>query len=93
MTHLVKPGHFGLPDALALITHKAADVLNLRAGRLRKGEAADLTLFDPEEEWTVTESVFHSKSKNSPYIGSSLVGRVKHTIVDGNLVTASLLNV
>ena len=93
LTHLVKPGHFDLPGALSFITHKAADVLGLPAGRLVEGAAADLTLFDPEEAWTAKEADFHSKSKNSPYIGSSLVGRVKHTLVDGNLVTSSLLNV
>lgn len=93
MTHLVKAGHFDLPGMLALITHKAADVLGLSAGRLVEGAAADLTLFDPEEEWTVGAADFRSKSKNSPYIGNTLVGRVKHTVVDGNLVTAPLLNV
>ena len=93
MTHLVKPGHLSLPDALALITHRPAAALGIPGGTLAKGEAADLVLFDPDEEWTVEAEAFHSKSKNSPFLGKTLQGKVKYTIVDGNLVTVSLLKV
>jgi dihydroorotase len=68
-------------------------VLGVPGGLLKVGEAADLTLFDPEEEWAVHADDFHSKSNNSPYIGMRLNGRVKHTILDGNLITSSLLKV
>jgi dihydroorotase len=93
VTHLVEPGHLKLPDALALITHKAADALGIPGGRLRKGEAADLVLFDPAERWTVDPKEFHSISKNSAFVGDTVVGRVKHTILDGVNVTASLARV
>lgn len=93
MTHLVKPGHMGIADALALITNKPAKVLNLPAGGIQPGDAADLTLFDPKEEWIVSEDSFQSKSHNSPFIGRTLNGRVKHAIVDGRVVTAALINV
>jgi dihydroorotase len=90
MTHLVRPRHLGLNEAIALITEKPANVLGIPGGTLNKGEAADLTLFDPDEEWLVSKEDFLSKSKNSPYIGKKLVGRVKHTFVDGNLLAAAL---
>lgn len=93
MTNLVRPGHLSLARALSLITCKPARVLGLPGGTLEEGDCADLTLFDPEEEWTVTRDGFQSKSNNSPYIGRSLVGRVKHTVVDGRVMTASLLSV
>ncbi|MDH3215327.1 MAG: dihydroorotase [Candidatus Krumholzibacteria bacterium] len=93
VTHLVKPGHMDIAGALALITCRAAAVLGIPGGTLAVGEAADLTLFDPEEEWVVQSDDFYSKSRNSPYIGKTLHGRVKHTFVEGNLVTASLLGV
>ena len=90
ITHLVKPGSLSLTDALSLITHRPAKILGIHAGTLGVGEPADLTLFDPAEEWMVEEGCFHSKSKNSPYIGQKLAGKVKHTIVDGNVVSTSL---
>ena len=89
MTHLVKPGHLTLPQALALVCHKPADIIGIPGGRLREGGPADLALFDPEETWTVEEEEFHSKSKNSAFIGHTLTGRVNHTIIDGVNVTAS----
>src|SRR6184192_4653658 len=53
------------------------------AGVLRVGASADITIFDPAEEWTFTASESKSKSKNSPFIGKRLRGRVQYTIVDG----------
>ncbi len=93
LTHMVKPGHITLAEALALITHKAADCLSLDAGRLRKGFAADLTLFDPEAIWTVTEGEFQSKSQNCAFTGMNLQGKVRHTILDGVNVTSRLVAV
>ncbi len=90
VTHLVRAGHMNLPAAPALITHKPADAMGIRAGRLKTGEAADLVLFDPDEAWTVDPGKFHSKSKNSAFGGQQVYGRVKHTILEGVSVTASL---
>jgi dihydroorotase len=81
--HLVKPGHLTLPQALSLITHKPAQCLGIPGGTLSPGVAADLVLFDAEEEWTVRADALHSKSRNSAFIGHTVVGRVKHTLVDG----------
>jgi len=83
VTHLVKPGHLTLPQALALITHKPARCLGIPGGVLSQGAQADLVLFDPTEAWTVREDSLHSKSRNSAFLGHSLTGRVKHTLVDG----------
>jgi dihydroorotase len=83
VTHMVKPGHMTLPQALALITHKPARCLGIPGGTLARGVPADLVLFDPEETWTVRADALHSKSRNSAFIGHSVIGRVKHTLVDG----------
>jgi len=90
LTHLVRPGHLSLSQALALITYKPADAMGLRAGRLERGAPADLVLFNPDEEWVVDAGLFLSKSKNSAFAGQTLRGRVKHTILEGVNVTASL---
>jgi dihydroorotase len=87
VTHLVRPGHMTLPQALALITHRPADCLRLPGGTLARGAEADLVLFDPEEAWTVSIEDLHSRSKNSAFIGHRLHGSVKHTLVGGVLVT------
>ncbi len=89
VTHLVEPGHLELPAALALITHKPAECLGIPGGRIEPGEAADLTLFDPREKWIVLPGELHSKSKNSAFIGNTVSGRVKHTILGGRRVSAS----
>jgi dihydroorotase len=93
ITHLVKPGHLSLPKAISLITNKPAMTLGISGGTLTRGEAADLVLFDTEETWEVTPRSFHSKSHNSPYIGQSLTGRVKHTILDGKPLEISEVKV
>ena len=75
-----------LPDVIGLLTHRAADVLRLSAGRLTSGSPGDVTIFDPDEAVTVGGRGFHSKSANCPWTGRMLRGAVKTTIVGGNVV-------
>jgi dihydroorotase len=93
MTELVDTGHLDLVRAVSLITDSAARILDIPAGTLSPGGEASLTLFDPKAKWTVREDDFHSKSKNSPWIGRTLSGRVKHTIVDGKVASNAFLEV
>ncbi len=86
ITHLVKPGHIAIEKAVELMTVGGSRVCSLGVGEVKMGGAADLCLFDPDEQWTVTKEGFGSKSANSPYIGQTLTGRVKCTICDGNVV-------
>ena len=55
-------------------------------GAIRVGAKADVVIFNTDEEWTFTAEQSKSKSKNSPFIGKRLSGRVRHTIVDGRVV-------
>jgi dihydroorotase len=79
-------GQMSLTDVLRLLTCAPADVLGLRAGRLEKGLPADLTLFDPDRAWKVVADDLLSKSKNSPFDGRPVQGRVLRTVVDGRAV-------
>ena len=79
-------GYMSLLEVLAVVTHKPADLVGIRAGRLAKGEPADLTLFDPERAWRVREHELHSKSKNTPFDYRPVQGRVLMTVVDGRRV-------
>ena len=61
-------------------------MLGLNKGRLEVNVPADITVFDPEEQFTVDVSKFKSKARNSPYNGFKLYGRVCCTIVNGRAV-------
>ena len=66
-----------------------ADLLGLPQGRLASGAPADLVLFDATRAWVVDEDRFLSKSKNSPFGGRPVQGRVLRTLVDGRTVFAA----
>ncbi len=82
---LVQPGYITMNHLIALLTCNPAAFYHLNAGTVREGAPADLVLFDPEKTWTVTDS-FASKSSNSPFIGETMPGVVKYTIVSGQVV-------
>lgn len=72
-----------LPEALARITSLPAAVLGLSSGRLETGAAADICVFDPEANWTLTPESLRSRGKNSPWLGYQMSGKVKATLVGG----------
>jgi len=79
-------GEMSLHDVLRRMTSAPADLLRLPAGRLKKGAPADLLLFDLDRPWRIDTDAFHSKSKNSPFDGRPVQGRVLRTVVDGRTV-------
>jgi dihydroorotase len=83
---LVRDHKFRLTQVVDLLTRRPAQLLGLPAGTLREGAAADICLFDPAEEWRYDARQGQSKSRNSPWDGQTLTGRVKTTIVDGRVV-------
>lgn len=88
ITNLVKPGYLSMMELLRAMTENPSKFYHLDAGEIRIGGPADLVLFDPDEEWKVTEEGFHSKSPNSPFIGMTLTGKVKRTICRGRVIYA-----
>ena len=72
--------------ALAKITVEPARILDLDAGHLSLGALADLCIFDPDQYWTIEASELKSQGKNTPFLGMELQGKVKYTVVDGNIV-------
>jgi dihydroorotase len=68
----------GLPQEkwISLLSLNPRKLFGLEEIKIEKGSKAILTLFDPSEKWTVTEKDFRSKSKNSPFIGRELTGKV-----------------
>ncbi|GAB4454903.1 MAG: dihydroorotase [Armatimonadaceae bacterium] len=90
ITHLVKPGHLSLSDLIRRMSTEPARVLNLPGGSLTVGQPADITIFDPDTEWTVNPEQFLSKGKNTPFAGQTLTGKTVQTIVGGNIAFSYL---
>ena len=85
---LVHGGHLSPLRAVELLSARPAELLGLKGvkGTLAEGADADLCLAAPDEVWTVDPAKFHSKSRNTPFAGRSLRGRVKRTMVSGRWV-------
>lgn len=76
-------GHLSLLEALRALTQRPADILRLPAGRLTVGAAADLVIFALDKPWRIDVDALRSKSKNSPYDGRPVQGRVVRTVIAG----------
>ena len=85
VSQLVDKGFMTLPDLMRKMSANPARIIGLQANGLGIGEVADITVFNPEQEWTVEKKAFRSKSKNSPFIGWKLRGQVLATIVNGRV--------
>jgi len=78
-----------LPFALARITSEPARVLGLASGNLASGAEADVCVFDPDTYWKVEPASLKSQGKNTPFLGLELPGKVRYTLVGGQVVHES----
>ena len=76
----------GLAQSLARVTSEPARVLGVASGRLQPGAPGDVIVFDPRAPFRVTAENLRSQGKNSPFLGHELAGRVRATLVAGNVV-------
>jgi len=83
---LVHAGHLSLPALFAALALNPARLLGLPAGRLALGSPADLVLFNPDTPYILDRANLHSKSKNTPYDGRRMQGRVLGTWVAGQRI-------
>jgi dihydroorotase len=86
LLRLVADEQVTLVQALRPVTSGPADLLGLKQGRLAVGAPADLVLFDPNAPWLCDRDLLLSRSKNSPFDGRRLEGKVLQTWVDGRTV-------
>ena len=89
ITYLVKTGKLTLSELINKMSTAPAKILGINAGTLKAGAPADIVLFDPEENYTVDVNKLHGKSKNCPFKGKKLCGKVKYTLLDGEVVYKS----
>lgn len=85
-TYLVKSGFLSLGELVSKMSTNPAEILGINAGRICSGAPADIVLIDTDEQWTVDENKLHGKSKNTPFKGRTLCGKVKKTILSGKVV-------
>jgi dihydroorotase len=83
---LVIPGHIDWSRLIAMMSTNQAELLNVSGGTLRVGSPADVTLIDPELEWTIRAEESRSLSRNTPFDQRSVKGRAVRTIVAGRTV-------
>ena len=86
ITYLVKTGILTFDELVEKMSVNPARILSIDAGTLRVGANADIALVDLNEEWTVDPDKLHGKSKNTPFKGMTLTGKVKKTILGGKIV-------
>jgi len=83
---LTRESSLSLSGMLGKVTCVPADILGLNTGRLRKGAAADLVIFDADAPWKIDADRLLSKSKNTPFDGKLAQGRVVRSVISGHTV-------
>lgn len=83
---MVQAGQIGLPELLAALSTRPADLLGLACGRLAQGAPADLLLLDVDAPYVVDKAKLKSRAKNSPFDEARLEGIVQATFVGGRIV-------
>lgn len=86
ITFLVKKGFMTFEELVEKMSVNPAKILGIDAGTFSIGSSADIALVDLNEEWTADENKLHGKSKNTPFKGRKLCGKVKKTILGGKIV-------
>lgn len=86
LTALVHTGKMDLKQLCKLMSGNPARLLKVPGGKIAEGEVADLAIVDLNEEWTVEPEKLHSKSKNTVFKGKTLIGKVKMTLLGGEVV-------
>ena len=83
VTNLVKKGYLTPMQMAAKMSYNPAKVLGIPKGTLDVGKIADITIIDPDKEYTIDVNTFESKGKNTPFDGYKVSGEVEYTILNG----------
>lgn len=86
VTKLYHTGVMTMAEIIRAMSYTPSQILGLAYGTLEAGKSADLVLLDPDERWIVDPTRFLSKSRNTPFAGMELQGRVKYTVSRGKIV-------
>ncbi len=85
--NLVREGFISMVDLIRKISFNPSRIIGRKdIGSLRPGSRANITVFDPDEEFVLSPDVIKSKSKNTPFLNKKMKGRIKFTIYNGKIV-------
>ncbi|MDR0608964.1 MAG: dihydroorotase [Planctomycetaceae bacterium] len=84
ITKLIRPGILDWLTVIEKMSFNPAKILDIPKGTLQIGVDADITVIDPKINWTVKAADFHSKSRNSPYLGWEFWGKAHAVFIAGN---------
>ncbi len=84
--YLVNEGVLTMSELIEKMSYNPSKILGISKGTLGEGKIADITIFNPDEEWTVDVSKLSSKSKNSPFHNFELFGKPQYVIVGGKII-------
>lgn len=87
---LVKKNILSLPELIEKFAVKPYEILNLPTPSIKENSVANMTVFNPDQEWVVSASKFLSKSKNSPFLDWKLKGK-PYTVINNNQIFVSIL--
>lgn len=85
-TNLVKKGYISPLQMAAKMSYNPARVLGINKGTLNEGAVADITIINPDKEYTIDANTFASKGRNTPFKGQKVFGEVEYTILNGKIV-------
>ncbi len=80
---LIEPGHLDWPQLIGKLTYGPAKILGIPKGTLATGADADVTIIDPQVEWTIDATQFRSRGHNTPFDGWKVRGRARTVLVAG----------
>ncbi|MBB5336182.1 dihydroorotase [Pectinatus brassicae] len=86
LTDLYHTGKADLPLIIEKMSSAPAKIFGLNKGTLSKDAVADITIIDPDLEWTVDKDKFYTKGSHSPFVGRKLKGKAISTIVAGRII-------
>ncbi|SHO51510.1 dihydroorotase [Anaerocolumna xylanovorans] len=85
-TELVEPGILTFMELVKKLSYNPADILGIERGSLREGKAADIVIVDTGEWYKIDKETFASMGRNTPFHGRRVKGKIKYTLVDGQVV-------
>ena len=85
-SELVEKGYLTEVQLVEKMSANPAKVLGMDKGCIGEGKVADIVITDPKEEYVINTEEFASKGKNTPFHGRKVTGKVRYTILDGELV-------